>query len=196
MKLENEYCPVQRKFPSPQFWWLDKSQHFSRICEAGSPLTKEPVPVSLAEETNVWLRSYKHNKVRSQVPDSSPLLPSQELLHRNLPHPQLLISPQPLFPLSSVSFAPLSSVFLSWSSPGPHLSSPSPLLAGLNLLAVFSLLLSLSALDSSRCFSLSLSYKNLPSPIPLSSHVLSLYRMLILNFAKENWWRSETVSYQ
>lgn len=146
-------------------WLLEKHQHSQGTCEVGSPLPKEPIPLSRAEETNGYLGCLLDTKAHSASP---PRVPQYHKFLLHISDSMLaswLISLPPLnsyhFPTGSSSFLLRTLLFwlcsllvFSWSFLCLHLPPPpcrsfSPGQARSS--AMFRPILSLSSLESFRC---------------------------------------------
>lgn len=65
-KRQHKYPEMNSTVLSGDFWQLDGSQRSWGTCDAGSPLTKEVITPTFAEETFIYLRC---DAPVSQVPD-------------------------------------------------------------------------------------------------------------------------------
>lgn len=114
-------------------WLLEKHQHSQGTCEVGSPLPKEPIPLSRAEETNGYLWCLLDTKAHSVPPPTRVPQYHKYLLHiSDSMLASWLISSPPLksyhFPTGSSSFLLITLLFwlcslfvFSWSSLCLHL---------------------------------------------------------------------------
>ena len=162
------------------FWTLDKAQHSSGTCEVSFSLPKESFPLPPARQKVLQLTytSGTSQHINVHAGPRLPQSPFTSICYTFQCSPAGLHPPPPPLLITQVQPHQTFSIL------SPLL--PSPLwkiaLAMTSLLAVFSLLLFLPALGSSRChciFFLSDAQSNLP--IAWSSRVIGLYHIKIQN---------------